>query len=213
MLLIFVWLSYGILAAVTHHFNGDISYYAQKQGYVAILLTIPAGVSLSKSSLKSPKSVFSVLVISLLGVWSVSQIKQARNPKVFVAGFMSSIPKTVTILRNPITRHNQMIDGPQTLRALKQYPDAPLFVLHNKNGSADLSSRWINALNNSWDDKGWQAFFVNLNQLTNQELMFHQIASEYPNPVLIVDDLGDISPDVAETLFKNNWRVAQIPRS
>jgi hypothetical protein len=213
MLLIFVWLSYGILAAVTYHFNGDISYYAQKQGYVAILLTAPAGVSLMKFSLNSRKVVVAVLTVSLLGVWSLSQIEQARNPKVFVSGFMSSIPRTVSIVRSPTTRHNQMIDGPQTLRALKEHSKSSLFVMHNKNGSSDLSSRWINALNNSWDDERWGIFLINLEDMRNKETEIRSIALKYPNPVLIVDDFSLVSPDLFEFLVKNKWQVEQIPRS
>ena len=213
MLLIFVWLSYGILAAVTYHFNGDISYYAQKQGYVAILLTAPAGISLLKFSLNLRKVVVTILVVSLLGVWSVSQIEQTRNPKVFVAGFMSSIPRTVTIVRSPITRHKQMIDGPQSLRALKEHPNSSLFLIHNKNASSDLSSRWINALNNSWDDERWGIFLINLEEMRNKESEIRSIALTYPSPVLIVDDISAVSPDLVQLLVKNKWQVEEIPRS
>jgi hypothetical protein len=106
-----------------------------------------------------------------------------------------------------------MIDGPQTLRALKEHANSSLFVIHNKNGSADLSSRWINALNNSWDDERWGIFLVSLEDMRNKESEIRSIALKYPNPVLIVDDISSVSPDLVELLVKNKWQVQQIPRS
>ena len=197
LLLIFVWISYLLLALITHHYNDEITYYAHKQAYNATVLTIPAAILLFQKIWSQSKYWLLNIATLVLLLWSVFQIKIT----------LTVVPAALDVSSN---RSILGIDGEQILTILNT-TESPLYVLVGR--ETDLNSRWINGLNNSWTDAALNIFYWPIETLPNYPEKLIPFTNLTPPPILVTDDISNV-PETTRVFLENaGWKILIEPRS
>jgi hypothetical protein len=197
LLLIFVWISYLLLALITHHYNDEITYYAHKQAYNATVLTIPAAILLFQKIWSESKYWLMNVATLVLLLWSVFQIKIT----------LTVVPAALDVSSN---RSILGIDGEQILTILNT-TESPLYVLVGR--ETDLNSRWINGLNNSWTDAALNIFYWPIETLPNYPKKLIPFTNLTPPPILVTDDISNVPEQTREFLTNAGWKILIEPRS
>ncbi len=206
------WLFYIGIALATIYFNGYISYYAQKQGYVAIYVAVIASLVVAFDSPRSEKQIRRYIGPIFLSLFAILQFNHATQPKDFPSGFMSSVPRAIDRLTDPSTRLQQIIDGQQLLNAYDVTRHASMTLVLNSNGVIDLTSRWMNALNNTWTDKTW--FFYNgADTWINRPELFEGLSSNGMHPVVVSDDISSIDNSLSRFLIEKGFQIIEVERN
>ena len=197
LLLIFVWISYLLLAMITHHYNDEITYYAHKQAYIATVLTIPAAILLFQIIWSHSKYWLLNVATLVLLLWSVFQIKIT----------LTVVPAALDISSN---RSILGVNGDQILTILNT-TESPLYVLAST--ETDLNSRWINGLNNSWTDAAWDIFYEPIETWPNYPEKLTPFTNLSPPPVLVTDDISNVPEQTRMFLTNAGWKILIEPRS
>jgi hypothetical protein len=127
-------------------------------------------------------------------------------------GFMSSVPVAIDRLTDSSTRLQQTINGPQMLTTYDVTRHASMTLVLNSNGDIDLTSRWMNALNNTWTDKTW--FFYNgVDGWIDRPELFEGLSSNGMNPVVVSDDVSSIDNSLSRFLIEKGFQVIEVERT
>ena len=198
-MLVFVWISYLVLAIITHRYNHEITYYAHKQAYIATVLTIPGAIILVRRLWAHSKywlKIAAALVVLLcFGV----QIKETY----------SVVPVAINIASG---YEFQRINGDQILKILSE-TESSLYVLVNTNTNTDLNSRWINGLNNTWTDAAWSIFLPPIETWPNYPEKLTPFTNLSTPPVLVTDDKSNVPEQTRVFLTNAGWKIFIEPRS
>lgn len=199
LVLVFVWVSYLVLAIITYRYNHEITYYAHKQAYIATVLTIPGAIILVRR-LWADKQRY-LLVASLI---------------LAVSGFLMQIGGTFKFVPTALgivpEREFQRINGDQILKILSE-TNSPLYVLVNTNTNTDLNSRWINGLNNTWTDAAWSIFLPPIESWPNYPEKLIPFTNLSPPPVLVTEDISNVPEQTRVFLTNAGWKILIEPRS
>ena len=199
LVLVVVWISYLVLAIITHRYNHEITYYAHKQAYIATVLTIPGAIILVRRLWAHSKywlKIAAALVVLLcFGV----QIKETY----------SVVPVAINIASG---YEFQRINGDQILKILSE-TESSLYVLVNTNTNTDLNSRWINGLNNTWTDAAWSIFLPPIETWPNYPEKLTPFTNLSTPPVLVTDDKSNVPEQTRVFLTNAGWKIFIEPRS
>lgn len=199
LVLVFVWISYLVLAIITHHYNHEITYYAHKQAYIATVFTIPGAILLFRKLWSDSKySLLNIATLVLL-LWTVFQIKVT----------FTVIPSAINVSSNPEFRR---INGNQILKILSE-TKSPLYILVNTYTNTDLNSRWINGLNNTWTDDAWNIFYTPIETWPDYPEKLTPFTNLSPQPVLATDDISNVPERTRVFLTNAGWKILIEPRS
>ena len=199
LVLVFVWISYLVLAIITYHYNHEITYYAHKQAYIATVLTIPGAIILVRR-LWADKQRY-LLVASLILVVT-SFLMQ-------IGGTFKFVPTALRVIPG---HEFQRINGDQILKILSE-TKSPLYVLVNTNTDTDLNSRWINGLNNTWTDAAWSIFLPPIETWPNYPEKLTPFTNLSTPPVLVTDDISNVPEQTRVFLTNAGWKIFIEPRS
>ena len=199
LVLVFVWVSYLVLAIITYHYNHEITYYAHKQAYIATVLTIPGGIILVRKLWSDSKYWLKIAAALVVLICFGVQIKETY----------SVVPVAVNIASG---YEFHRIDGDQILKILSE-TKSPLFVLINTNTNTDLNSRWINGLNNTWTDAAWSIFLPPIETWPNYPEKLTPFTNLSPPPVLVADDISNVPEQTRVFLTNAGWKILIEPRS
>jgi len=199
LVLVFVWVSYLVLALITHHYNHEITYYAHKQAYIATVLTIPGAIILVRRLCVNKQRFFMLASLVLVA-----------------SGFLIQIGTTfkfVPIALRIVPGHEfQRINGDQILKILSE-TKSPLYVLVNTNTNTDLNSRWINGLNNTWTDAALSIFYEPIETWPSYPEKLTPFTNLSPPPVLVTDDISNVPELIKLFLTNAGWKILIEPRS
>ena len=199
LVLVFVWISYLVLAIITHHYNHEITYYAHKQAYIATVLTIPGAIILVRRLCVNKQRFFMLASLVLVA-----------------SGFLIQIGTTfkfVPIALRIVPGHEfQRINGDQILKVLNE-TKSPIYVLVNTNTNTDLNSRWINGLNNTWTDAALSIFYEPIETWPNYPEKLTPFTNLSPPPVLVTDDISNVPEQTRVFLTNAGWKILIEPRS
>lgn len=205
------WLVYFAISITTIHFKGSVSYYAQKQGYVAIAFTVVAALVIAIESLRSLKLALRITGLNIVVLFMLFQFNFATHPITFNSGFMSSIPIATKYMIDSDSRNQQLINGTQLLRAHYLTQSASMTLVLNSNNDIDLTSRWMNAINHTWTDKTW--FFYNpVSTWNNRPEFFVDLIDSTKTPVVVTDDISSIDIALREFLTGVGFNFIEVAR-
>lgn len=211
VLIIACWLIYFAISLTTIHFNGVVSYYAQKQGYVAIAFTVVAAFVILIESLRTKNKIIRYCGAGLFGLFAAFQFSHSTHPRDFTTGFMSSVPIGIDRISSQKSVNQLIINGPQLLSAHRLTQKASMTLVLNSNNDIDLTSRWMNALNNTWTDETW--FFYNgVSNWYERPELFIGLTSSSINPIVITDDISSIDPELKNFLTKLGFQIFEVAR-
>jgi len=199
LVLVFVWVSYLVLALITHHYNHEITYYAHKQAYIATVLTIPGAIILVQKLWTDSKYWLKIAAALVVLLFFGVQIKETYS--------------VVPVALNIASGHEfHRIDGDQILKILNE-TESSMYVLVNTNTNTDLNSRWINGLNNTWTDAAWSIFLPPIETWPDYPEKLTPFTNLSSPPVLVTDDISNVPEQTRVFLTNAGWKILIEPRS
>jgi len=199
LVLVFVWVSYLVLAIITHHYNHEITYYAHKQAYIATVLTIPGAIILVQKLWTDSKYWLKIAAALVVLLFFGVQIKETYS--------------VVPVALNIASGHEfHRIDGDQILKILNE-TESSMYVLVNTNTNTDLNSRWINGLNNTWTDAAWGIFLPPIETWPDYPEKLTPFTNLSSPPVLVTDDISNVPEQTRVFLTNAGWKILIEPRS
>ncbi len=211
VLLVVCWLIYLAISALTEHYNGYISYYAQKQGYIVLAFTVIAVIVILIEAFRSKNLVLRIGGIGLFGLFGLFQFSHSTDPKDFTSGFMSSVPISIEKIYNADSRKQLTINGPQLIEAHRLTQHATMTLVLNSNKDIDLTSRWMNAINHTWTNESW--FFYNeVSKWYENPEVFADLVDSSRSPIVISDNTSEIETELKDFLFAMGFNFLDVAR-
>jgi hypothetical protein len=178
------------LSVLTYLQLNYVSYYALKSIYFSLPFILIALTTVSLL-INKPFLNFQSIFTRLFSVTFLSGLVfMGLFPKVYLGGFMSSIPVAINRFIDSETKGAQLIYGPQMLSALKTIsfePGTSVFIIASDTHGSDLNSRWLNALNGTFSDRNWSFFYNaslqsindNCKNIARNQFIFADISADY----------------------------------
>ena len=211
VLLVVCWLIYLAISALTEHYNGYISYYAQKQGYIVLAFTVIAVIVILFEAFRSKNLVLRIGGIGLFGLFGLFQFSHSTDPKDFTSGFMSSVPISIEKIYNADSRKQLIINGPQLIEAHRLTQHATMTLVLDSNKDIDLTSRWMNAINHTWTNESW--FFYNgVSKWYENPEVFADLVDSSRSPIVVSDNTSEIETELKDFLFAMGFNFLDVAR-
>lgn len=198
-------------AFLTYYFNGEISYYAQKQGYVStiflslIFLILITSIKFNSNSGTSfPQKFISILFILFLFTSSI-------RPGTY-SFTQSSISKQLIAFSNAKQKGIQTIYGPQILSAaitlFNSGKDCGIY--RSKTFDSDLNSRWITSLGGTVT---LECFLIMQNLQSKSDFVLMNLLYKYDQTGIFFYDSVSLNNIDKISEIKNKWLFLPSQRS
>ena len=198
-------------AFLTYYFNDEISYYAQKQGYVStiflslIFLNLINSINLNSNYGSSlPKKFISILFILFI---STSSIRSSTYTFT-----QSSISKQLIVFSNSKQKGTQTIYGPQILSAANKliYSGKDCGIYRSKTFDSDLNSRWITSLGGTVT---LECFLIMQNLQSKSDFVLMNLLYKYDQTGIFFYDSVSLNNIDKISEIKNKWLFLPSQRS
>lgn len=204
-----------VLYLITFYYTGTVQYYALKQAY----FIIPLSIFVIGSSLRKMEKISFPYnkITDLMSITLLILVFFSPSNKTFTSGYMGRPAEVIEIFSNGL-QNEQIIYGPQVLRAsnLMAELEGKCGIYTSNFYEWDLNSRWINALSGTSNDYTFALTWgIGLDSQNSIESRYHEMTNNYDTEYacIVFNEQVEYNPSLKQFFKSKNWRIKDLRRS